>query len=47
MNNIRSKGHNIYSIETNKISLSSCDNKRYQLDDGVSSLAYGHYKIII
>ena len=45
MNNIRSKQHNIYSIETNKISLSSNDNKRYQLDDGISSYAYGHYLI--
>lgn len=45
MNNIRSKQHNMYSITTNKISLNSCDNKRYQLDDGTSSLAYGHYKI--
>ena len=44
MNNIRSKQHEIYSISTSKISLSSIDNKRYQLDDGISSLAYNHYK---
>ena len=45
MNNIRSKQHNIYSTETNKISLSSCDNKRYVLDDGITTYAHGHYLI--
>lgn len=42
---IRSLKHKIYTQEINKISLSSYDDKRYILDDGISSYAYGHYKI--
>lgn len=38
----KSDNHNVYSVETNKISLSSYDNKRYILDDGITTLAYGH-----
>ena len=34
------------SNEINKVSLSCFDDKRYLLGDGVSSNAYGHYKII-
>ena len=43
-NSIRSYNHNLHSIEINKIGLSCYDDKRYILDDGVSTLAYGHYK---
>ena len=32
--------------ETNKISLSCFDDKRYVLDDGINTLAYGHKDII-
>ncbi|XP_075252035.1 uncharacterized protein LOC142344333 [Convolutriloba macropyga] len=35
--------HNI--TESNEIALSAFDNKRYYLGDGISSYAYGHYKI--
>jgi len=45
MNTIRSFGHQIGSYEINKISLSCFDDKRYLHDDGITSYAYGHYKI--
>ena len=43
-NTIRSKNHNIYTINQVKQCLSSFDNKRYYLDS-VNSLPYGHYGI--
>ena len=42
MKSIRSDFHQIKSYEINKISLSSFDDKRYILDDGITSLAYGY-----
>ena len=42
MNTIRSHNHNIESSEITKCSLSSFDNKRYILKDGITTLAYGH-----
>ena len=33
------------TIETNKLSLSSFDNNRYVLEDGISTLPHGHYTI--
>ena len=42
---IRSFNHNLYSISINKRGLSSFDDKKYILDDGISTLSYGHYKI--
>jgi len=47
MHNLRSNHHRIYACATNKISLSSVDNKRFQLDDGISSYAYNHWRIRI
>jgi len=44
MNVIRSRLHNVYSEEVNKIALSANDDKRIIQDDGISTLAYGHYK---
>ncbi len=44
MNQIRSESHEIYSIKLNKIGLSPYDDKRYVLNDGKNTLAYGHYK---
>ena len=41
-NAIRSKNHQIYSINQSKVGLSSYDNKRYWTDD-YHSLPYGHY----
>ena len=46
MNVIRSHKHEIYTEEVNKIALSSSDDKRHILDDGVHTLALGHYKIL-
>ena len=42
---IRSECHQIGSYQLNKISLSCFDDKRYILEDGITSYAYGH-KII-
>ena len=41
---IRSDHHEVSSSEINKISLSCYDDKRYILDDGITSYAYGNYK---
>ena len=46
MNVIRSHKHEIYTEEVNKIALSSSNDKRHILDDGVHTLALGHYKIL-
>ena len=46
MNVIRSHKHEIYTEEVNKIALSPSDDKRHILDDGVHTLALGHYKIL-
>ena len=45
MKTIRSQNHQLGSYEINKVSLSCFDDKRYIHDNGVSSYAYGHYKI--
>ena len=45
MRTIRSVKHKLQSFEINKISLSCFDDKRYILNDGINSYAYGHYKI--
>ena len=42
---IGSKKHKIYTQESNKISLSCFHDKRYILDDGINTLAYGHKDI--
>ena len=45
MNVIRSRGHEIFSETVNKIALSANDDKRIILEDRISTLSYGHYKI--
>ena len=42
---IRSEKHKVYTMVINKVSLSAYDDKRWIKDDGISSYAYGHYKI--
>lgn len=42
---LRSYAHHIYTIKQNKIALDPFDSKRYILDDGINTLAFGHYKI--
>ena len=44
MRSIRSELHQISSYHLNKVSLSPFDDKRYILDDGITSYAYGHKK---
>ena len=45
MKTIRSINHKIGSYDLNKVSLSCFDDKRYISNNGIESLAYGHYKI--
>ncbi|OWF56496.1 hypothetical protein KP79_PYT25540 [Mizuhopecten yessoensis] len=45
MNQIRSYKHQIYNISMTKRGLSPFDDKRYLLQNGISSLAYGHWRI--
>ena len=42
---IRSYNHEVYTEEVNKVALSAEDDKRYILEDGIHTLAWGHYKI--
>ena len=46
MKRILSERPNIGSYVINKISLSCYDDKRFTLNDGINSLAYGHKNII-
>jgi hypothetical protein len=38
--------HQLWTIEQKRIGLTPIDTKRYLLDDGINSYAYGHYKIV-
>ena len=42
---IRSNNHQLGSFELDKISLSCFDDKRFVHQNGITSYAYGHYKI--
>ena len=44
MNVIRSHKHEVFSETINKVALSSEDDKRIICEDGVHTLAHGHYK---
>ena len=44
-NILRSYEHEVFTEEINKIALSSIDDKRYILSDGIHTLAWGHYRI--
>jgi hypothetical protein len=41
---IRASRHEMYLIRQRKIALNAYDNKKLLLKDGVTCLAYGHYK---
>ena len=43
MNVIRSHKHDVYTETINKVALSHEDNKRIILEDGINTLAHGHY----
>ena len=45
MNVIRCHKHEVYTEEVNKVALSSNDDKRYILKDGINTLAWGHHRI--
>jgi hypothetical protein len=45
MRTIRSEKHQLSTIEINKIGLCAFDDKRYILDDGYTTLAYGNHAI--
>ena len=42
---IRSKKHELMTLCANKKAFSIADDRRYILEDGISTLAYGHYSI--
>ena len=42
---IGSSKHQLQTIKVNKVSLSSFDDKRFILEDGISTLPFGHYMI--
>ena len=44
-NTIQSKNHKLYSININKFALVNSDDKRYTCDDGINTLAWGHYSL--
>ena len=46
MKGIRSKGHQLRSCEINKIGLSCYDDKRYIMEDGKATLAFGNSAIL-
>ena len=43
VNSIRSEKHKMFTYNIKKIGLSGYDDKRYFCDDGVKTLAHGHY----
>ena len=45
MNIFRSRLHQVHTLEFCKKSLSSNDDKRHILPDGIHTLAHGHYRI--
>ena len=38
--------HDIYTEEMNKVALSAEDDKRIIQEDGINTLAYGHYRLL-
>ena len=46
MTQLRSSSHQICVNEIEKVAISCFDDKRFLLDDGLASLAYGHYAVL-
>ena len=46
MKTFRSFEHEIYTIDQTKMALNAFDDKRYIEDDGIHTLAYGHYLLL-
>ena len=46
MNIIHSHLHHMYTEEINRVAFSAKDDKRCILEDGISTLAHGHYQIL-
>ncbi|CAC5399943.1 unnamed protein product [Mytilus coruscus] len=44
-NLIQSRKHKLQMVSVNKVALSAFDDKRYVMDNGVTPLAFGHFKI--
>ena len=42
---INSERHNLFTLQTTKISLSCFDDKRYIMPNGVDTLPFGHYSL--
>ena len=43
--NFRSLTHTVQTMNFSRVCLSAYDDKRYVLDDGVTTLSYGHYSL--
>jgi hypothetical protein len=43
--NFRSRCHKLETVNFEKVCLTAYDDKRFVLQDGISTLAYGHYRI--
>ena len=42
---IKSFNHELYTVKETKLALTSFNDKRYLLEDGINSYSYGHYTI--
>ena len=42
---LKSVNHVVSTVDINKVCISPFDSKRYILKDGISTLAYGHYRL--
>lgn len=45
MNFIRSENHSVYNETIRKVALSSYDDKKFIVNDGITQLSYGHWRI--
>ena len=45
MNVIRSFKHNLHILTINRLGLCAFDDKRYVLDSGIDTLAFGHQRV--